>query len=188
MTDTTPTPTPARNLASLRSPAIAAGWVAAILGVIALVRLVFSGLPWAFLGAQQAAQQAAQEQTPNGLYDLMGPSGFDYFASAGAEFASSLFLTVVPFAVGVLLTLWLLLPVPVGTPLVPLVIRGLVASLVGAVLATIVQLVAMAGNGFVNPAQFAVAFLGAFVLAATSAPVVLLVLVVRAYAPRAARA
>jgi len=187
MTDTTPAPAPARNLAGLRSPAIVAAWVAAILGVIALVRLLFSGLPWAFLAAQQAAQQAALEPTSGGLYDVVGPSPLDSFASAGAEFLSSIFLTIVPFAIGVLLTLWLLLPVPAGTRLVPLVIRGLVASLVGAVLATIVQLIAMTGSGFMSSVQFGLAFLGVFVLAATSAPVVLLVLVVRTSAPRATR-
>jgi hypothetical protein len=186
MTDTTSTTAtaPGRNLSGLRSPAIVAGWVAGILVVIALVRLLFSGLPWAYLGALQTSQQAQG----GGLYDLVGPSDFDYFAVAGGEFVSSLFVTIVPFAVGVMLSLWLLLPVPAGMPLVPLVLRGLVASLVGALLATIAQLIAMAGRGYTDPTQIGIALLGFVVLAATSAPVVLLVLVVRTYVPRAARA
>lgn len=183
MTETTAR-APARNLAGLRSSAIVAAWVAAILAVIAFVRLLFSGIPWAFVAARQTAEQAEQS---GGLYDLVQTSTPDFVALAVGEFASSLFVTIVPFAVGVLLSLWLLLPVPAGTPLVPLVLRGLVASVVGAVLATIVQLITLAGHGYADPTQFGIPLLGIVVLAASSAPVVLLVLVVLAYAPRTAR-
>jgi len=61
--------------------------------------------------------------------------------------------------------------------------------LIGAVLATIVQLIAGGGpGGFGSPATLGVQLFGFVALAASYAPVVLLVLVVRTYVPRGARA
>ena len=176
---------PARTLAELRSPAITAAWVAAILAVIAFVGFLFTGIPWAFLGAQQSAMHVTQS---GGLYDVVQQGPVDYLGYAVLDFVRQLFFTIVPFAVGVLVSLWLLLPATPGTAFVPLVLRGLVASILGAALATLVQLITTGPTVSIgNVSILAPQLLGFFALAASYAPVVLLVLVVRAYVPRPVR-
>jgi len=187
MADTDTVQAPVRSLAAWRSPALVAGYVAAILGAIQLVRLLFSGLPWAVIvGSQQAAREVTRQS--GNLYDVVQYGPTDYVALAGGEFVSSLLLTVVPFAVGVFVSLWLVLPVSAGVRFRSLVLRGLVASLLGAAVATLVYVVRVVpAGGYMPPDQWALQFLEAVALAASYAPVVLLVLVVRAYVPRSVR-
>jgi hypothetical protein len=147
------------SLAARVMPAlVSAALVAAIIFVQQIIGFLFGNLPWQVAGG--SSQAAA-----SGLQAL----------------GASLITYTLPFAIGVFASLWLLAPVRAGMRLWPLVGRGLLASLAGAVAVLIVNvLTGLASHGLIDFFWSLVAqIFGCVSTAVNEAPIVILVLVVQ---------
>ena len=140
----------------IRPAFITAGVVAVVLVLISIVNLLFGQLPWQF---------------------FYGANPADTIAGVGW----SLFGFVLPFAVGVLLSLWLILPVVPGQRLVTVLIRAVVASATGAALAfllgILIRLLQAGPQDFLP--QLVGNLFGIVSTAVPNAPLVALVLVIQ---------
>lgn len=140
----------------IRPALIAAGIVAVVMLLIDVVGVLFGQLPWQFFYGGNAADTLA---------------GFGW----------NLVEFILPFAVGVWLSLWLLLPMHPGQRLVTVLIRAVVASATGAVLAYLAGIAIrlfQAGNQDFF-AQLVGNLFGIVSTAVSSAPLVALVLVIQ---------
>jgi hypothetical protein len=173
----------ARDTALARDVARTALWIAGTVAAIRLVSLVFGGLGWLFIAAR--GPMVTGSGPAGDIYSGISASASTAVAGTFIDFAQAVVFTIVPFAVGVFLVLWLLLPVRSGTSFVQLAMRGLVASFAGALLATIGQVVV---SGITGGTTLVPTLLGMIPLAVVQAPVVVLVLVVRHLVPRRAEA
>jgi hypothetical protein len=135
---------------------VSAGATALALTAIRLVSLLFGGLPWAALYGGNPGDSIV---------------GFFW----------ELFGYVLPFAIGVFLSLFLIAPVRPGMGLVTVGVRGLIASAAGAVLVfvagTLIRLIQNGLHDFLL--QTVGNILGIVVTAVVNAPLVILVLVVQ---------
>ncbi|TXK19726.1 hypothetical protein [Homoserinibacter sp. GY 40078] len=171
-----------RDTSLARDALITAAWVAAVLLVISFADFLFSSIPWVFASAYWPQGGGLG----GGLYDVAGPSVASLLGGTVQGFLAGIAVQIIPFAVGVFLSLWLLLPLRQADGIMQIALRGLVASLAGAVLATLVSLIVQLGTGS-WPALLPNA-IGFVALAVRNAPVVLLVIVVRRFVPLRARA
>lgn len=144
---------------------ISAGAVAIVLTVIRLVNLIFGHLPWTF---------------------LYGGNPGDPIVS----FFWELFGYVLPFAIGVFLSLFLIAPVRPGMTVVTVGVRGIIASAAGAVLVFVAGiLVGLVQTGLQDILQETIgAIFGIVATAVVNAPLVILVLVLQHRIVRGPRA
>ena len=144
---------------------VSAAAVAVALAAIRLVDMLFGGLPWAFLYGGNA-----------------GDSVIGFFWE--------LFGYVLPFAIGVFLSLFLIAPVRPGMTVVSVGVRGLIASAVGGVLVFVAGIfVRLVQSGLHDILQQTIgAIFGIVVTAVINAPLVILVLVLQHRIVRGPRA
>ena len=157
-----PSTTPERG--PVGTALVSAAAVAAALAAIHLVNLLFGGLPWSFLYGGSPADS------------LVG-------------FFWDLFGYVLPFAIGVFLSLFLIAPVRPGMGVVSVGVRGLIASAVGGVLVFVAGiLVRLVQSGLHDILQQTIgSIFGIVANAVVNAPLVILVLVVQHRIVRGAR-
>ena len=136
---------------------LTAAFVAAIIFAQQLIGLLFGTIPWQLAGGQSAV------------------IGFQ-------SLAASVITYILPFAIGAFISLWLFAPVRAGMRLWPVVGRGLLASLVGAIAVSAVALLVKLFSGL-GLIEFVTGLLAQIFTsvstAANEAPVVILVLVVQ---------
>lgn len=144
---------------------VSAAAVAVALAAIRLVNMLFGGLPWSVLYGGNPADPIV---------------GFFW----------ELFGYVLPFAIGVFLSLFLIAPVRPGMPIVSVGVRGLIASAVGAVLVFVAGIfVRLVQSGLHDILRETIgAIFGIVATAASYAPLVILVLVVQHRIVRGPRA
>ncbi|MGV8969101.1 MAG: hypothetical protein ACOH1J_01485 [Microbacteriaceae bacterium] len=116
----------------------------AALGVLAVlvVQEVFTSVVNAVV-----ASSALSSRSPDGVYDV---NQAEYVVLIFAQLGSYLATSVLPFALGVYFSLWIVAPIAAGLTLRLVVIRSIVAASVGAALVAVVRVIAGAVRGIEN--------------------------------------
>lgn len=164
----------AQDVGGAKEAATTALWAVALLVVTSLIVLVFQTIPWTLAATDWSGHTTSR-------LDGMVQAGL--LTAPLVDFIRTLVFMIVPFALGIFVSLWLLLPVQRGMSLLQVIARGCVASLVAAACGLLVHNWV---SGFFGGEDWWLHLVTIVSFAATEAPIVLLVLVVRHLVPRRA--